>query len=238
MKPLVAACLLAFCATPALAQNVPASFIGCPADGQTGPGAAPAARPTPQLPTAAAKALAYYAGPNLGVLAPRGWHCAEAYGASGVFLLVTEQPLTPAALLSTLNVTGPAVQLSVADGETSGRFEVAHVAARLFPAASAFVASVKAENQAPASDFATTPYSGDTITRHGPYEADFVTPPHQRGLGTASLLVPSNLPVHGIAMLLPDNGGFSLVTLAIRLPAQSAALTDLIANTARAAASR
>lgn len=228
----ILACLLAFYATPALAQTVPVSFVGCPADGQTGPEAAPDAAPgggfTPLLPPAQAQKLSFYSSSNLGVLAPRGWHCAGAYGASGAFLVVTQQPITPADLLRTFKITGPAVQFSVSDGATSGRFEVARMAARLFPAASGFVARVKAENLEPASDFAPTPYTGDQITRHGDYLVTFVTPPNQQGLGTAFRLVPSPLAIHGFALLQGDESDFSLVTLDVRLPAGFGKLVDII----------
>ena len=153
MKKILMVSLWVLSATPALAQPalVPASFVGCPADGQTGPEAAPASAAIPQLPPAAAQALAYYAGPDLGVLAPRGWHCAETYGSDGNNLLVTPQPLTPGELISAppYIATGPAVQTSISMGDTSGRFEVAEIADRIFPAAHAFVASVQAENLAP-----------------------------------------------------------------------------------------
>lgn len=235
----IAVFLLIFWAGPALAQTVPVPFVGCPADGQMGPEAAPNDGVTPQLPPAQAKELSYYVSPSsvgtgLSVLAPRGWHCAVVYGSAGTTLVVTPQPITPDDLLGTLKITGPAVQLSGTDGATSGRFAVAQLAARLFPAASSYVARVKAENLAPAADFTPIPYSGDAITRHGDYEADFVTPPHQEGIGTASRLVPGPLAIRGFALLMP-NDDFSLLTLSARLPEGSEGLVAPIAAVAKTA---
>lgn len=234
MKHIIAACLLTFCAAPVCAQNVPVPFVGCPADGQMGPQDAPPPSATPLLPPAQAKYLALYAGPYMSVLAPRGWHCAEAYGSSGGWFVVTQQPIPPDYIIGKYEITGPAVQFSVSDGETSGRFEVALMAARLFPAAHAFVERIKAENLMPASDFATTPDAGDQITRHGDFEADFVTPPHQDGLGTDSHLVPGKFPIRGFALLVPDGPDFfSLFTLDVRLPPGSEALLVPIAASAQ-----
>jgi hypothetical protein len=73
---------------------------------------------------------------GLGVLAPRGWHCFSTYGSNGSNLFVSPVPIDGKALFSAdwKGFMGDVVQLSVMDGGTSGRFEVAKVVARVFPA--------------------------------------------------------------------------------------------------------
>ncbi|HVN17333.1 MAG TPA: hypothetical protein VMU05_01125 [Dongiaceae bacterium] len=90
----------------------------------------------------AAERLAYYkAEYGVGVLAPRGWHCFGTYGSNGATLYVSPDPINAADLLSTSwkGFAGPAIQISVAEGGTSGRFEVAKTIARVFPKHKAFV---------------------------------------------------------------------------------------------------
>ena len=203
---------LSLLATPAWAAHVP--FVGCASDGQVGPQPIPRPAATPDLPPAVAARLAYYVGPyDMRVLAPRGWQCFETYGSNGASLFVTPQRMHGTA---ETGLIGPAIQLSKSEGGTSGRFEVAAIAARLFPAARAFVDKVEAEgmNDKP---FVRRPYPADRITHRGPYEALVTTPADQEGIGTASLLRAGSLPIDGIAILDPS-GDTSLTHLAARLP--------------------
>ncbi len=73
--------------------NVP--FIGCRSDGQAGPLAAPKGKnAVVDVSGKEARELAFYtAGLDLGVLAPRGWHCFGVYGSSGEALYVTPDPV-------------------------------------------------------------------------------------------------------------------------------------------------
>ncbi len=63
--------------------------------------------------------------------------------------------------------TGQAVQISVFSGGTSGRFQVAKIVARVFPAYKAFAQNVIAEGIEPASDFPFGPYPSDKLTYRG-----------------------------------------------------------------------
>ncbi len=90
----------------------------------------------PKVPAAAVDRLGYYASVHLGVVAPRGWHCFGLYGSSGSTLLVTPEPYGfDDFLRANTGLAGPAVVLRLTYGGTSGRFDVAMVAARLFPVA-------------------------------------------------------------------------------------------------------
>jgi hypothetical protein len=199
-------------------EQVP--FVGCPSDGQVGPLPAPGdGGKAPSLPHSQALALAYYESRDLGVLAPRGWHCFGLYGSNGSILIVTPEAHTADDLLaSTSRIAGPAVQLSYSDGGTSGRFEVAGVAARLFPTEKAFVRKVIAEKVETAGDFLVGPYPYDVLTRRNATEVEFVTPPFRDGMGTRSRLLKNADPIEGLALLLKGDEDEDLVLLDVRMP--------------------
>ncbi|HUO23639.1 MAG TPA: hypothetical protein VMU59_14075 [Caulobacteraceae bacterium] len=197
------------------AQPVRVPFIGCSSDGQLGPQTAPKDDgKAPELSAALAARLGWYVGNYVkGVLAPRGWRCIELYGSNGATLLVTPARLGDA---SKGPVAGPAVQLSVSVGDTSGRFEAARIAARLFPRRRAFVDAVIAEKLEPKADFVFGPYPDDRIRRLGPDVVAFVTPARKDGMGTMSRLAKSGEPIEGLAVMDEDNDA---TVLAVRLAA-------------------
>lgn len=154
--------------TSLLAQTIPdgtnaktsvvrVPFVGCPSEGQGGPNPAPKrAGKEVVLDAGAARRLAYYESESSwGVLAPRGWHCFGTYGSSGGSLTVSPYSLT-FDNLGTLN--GPFIEVTELSGETSGRFRVARVIARVFPTQREFAESVIKEGLEPASDFPFGPY--------------------------------------------------------------------------------
>jgi hypothetical protein len=218
-------------AAPATA-SVPISvpFVGCPADGQTGPQPAPSGQPiTVALVPAMAGKLAYYSATNIGaVLAPAGWHCFAAYGSSGGGLYVAPGPIT----FNDVNGSGwaagagPSVEVSWVAGDTSGRFEVAQAIARLFPTQMAFAQKVIAEDVEPASSFPKGPFLQDQLTRRGDDVVEYETPAGARGLGTTFSQLTSGTAIDGVALLqgpTPD-----LVFLAARLPANDQGLVAVI----------
>lgn len=188
-------------------------FVGCAADGQQGPIAAPAGRPKRvALPANLANKLAWYStardAVGIGVLAPRGWHCFGTYGSSGASLYVAPEPLDSDKVLMHKNwhgFSGLAVQRSLSDGGTSGRFKVAQVIARVFPAHRDFVRSVVAEKLQPESDFPFGPYPSDKLHYLNRELVDFTTPANADGLGTASWLIRNADPIRGFAALFPDD---------------------------------
>jgi hypothetical protein len=214
------------------AQTVP--FVGCPSDGQQGPVAAPKGQPKAvAIDPAAAKGLAWYqAKYSAGALAPRGWKCFSFYGSSGVTLTIA-----PSGKLDDMNqpIAGPAIVLNDDSGGTSGRFDVAKVAARVFAAPEkAFVDSVIAEGIEPKENFPAGPYLSDKLTYKTATLVEFATPAGKDGLGAAAGLGASPLPVVGLAKLVGDTGGPDLYLLAIRLPAAQADLATAIVGATEA----
>jgi len=136
-------------------------FIGCKSDGQVGPLDAPTGQaPAIKLSAAAARRLAYYKAENgIGVLAPRGWRCFSTYGSNGSSLFVSPEAFDATRMFSTdwKSFAGPAIQISIADGGTSGRFQVAKVIARVFPDRRQFVGTVIVEGIEPASSLPVGP---------------------------------------------------------------------------------
>jgi hypothetical protein len=221
-------CLFAQTKSQHTAKEVRVPFVGCASDGQAGPLAAPKGGDrVVQINAKAAQQLAYYqAERGLGVLAPRGWHCFGTYGSSGGALYVSPLPYTSADFFSDKwnGFTGPAIQASVMSGGTSGRFEVARVAARVFPAEKAFVKRVIGEGLWPASDFPFGPFPKDKLTYHGDRIVEYQTPPHAEGLGTMSWLRANDYPIKGIEIFQGEEQEAYLTGLAVRLPP---ALNDL-----------
>lgn len=152
------------------------------------------------LPPATAARLAIYgADYDLGVLAPRGWHCAHLYGSSGAFTIVAEEEVTPNTLFANRPIRGPAIQISMSNGGTSGRFEVAQLIGRYFPHRHAFLDRVIREGIEPARSFPRQPYKSDLVVARRRDFIEVITPAGHKGLGTQSRLDASDLPIHAVA---------------------------------------
>ena len=151
----------------------------------------------------------------MAVLGPVGWHCFSLYGSNGSSLYVT--PGTTDFKSLEAGLPGYAIQFSKSFGETSGRFEVARIAASLFPSAKQFVKHVIDEGLEPASNFPTRPMSTDRIERIGTNAVLYETPANTEGLGTHSRLWKGAQPIDGAVTLLPTDE-MNLLYLAIRLP--------------------
>jgi hypothetical protein len=179
-------------------------------------------------PVSAAKLAFYSADGTTGVLAPRGWNCFGDYGSDGAMLFVAPIPMQSATVLGTsFAIAGPGIELAIHSGDTSGRFEVAKVIARLFPAHMAFAQGVIAEGIEPAGDFVTGAPPTDKLTVKGGTVVEFETPGNAQGVGSIfSLLTPSADPIDGVAVLegqTPD-----AAVLSVRLTPDMRALTPMI----------
>jgi hypothetical protein len=241
-------CSLAFFLTLTLASmlaNAQASvpYVGCPGDGQTGPYVAAKGSPKPvKLPPATANQLAWYeykgeAG-QFGTLGPRGWNCFATIGSNGWSLYIAPELLDSAKLLEHTNwkgFRGPAIQFSGSEGGTSGRFEVAQVVARVFPAHRDYARSIIAEGFGPASDYPFGPFPSDRLTYKGKELVEFTTPAHRKGLGTMSWLLPSEQPITGFALLsIGPDIDTDLLHLSFRLPPSLSFLTATLVQQAEA----
>lgn len=236
-RHLVALLLLVAATSLAQKSHLPSTipFVGCPADGQEGPVDPPKGQ-SKELPKSlkAAAGLAWYQAPvdadNLGTIAPQGWHCFATYGSNGTTLYVAPEPLDADKLLLSKNwhgFTGPAIELSVRYSGTSGRIEVAHVIARVFPAHHDFAKEVMAEHLDSPSNYHFAPFPTDRLKHHGPDFVDFTTPAHTDGLGTMSSLKPGDQPIHGFALL---HDGWNLTQFNLRLPSNLESLAPVLVN--------
>jgi len=225
----ISSAVLIFLCSALSAQKVRVPFVGCPAEGQSDPWKAPTGtNKAVEIGAKEAQKLAYYK-PwfGSGVHAPRDWHCFATYGSDGVSLFVSPRPIKLHDLfgLGRRGFTGPVVQIDNLDGSTSGRFEVAQVVARAFPARKAFVTNV-IEIFGGASDYKFGPYPQEKVIVQTDRLVDFRTPPHSEGLGTMSRLKANNDPVDGVAIL--DGPTLDLLMLRVRLPRELSSLAPAI----------
>jgi len=209
-------------------QGYSVPFIGCKSGGQPGPADAPkGASKSVAISQEEARGLAYYeSGNGLGVLAPRGWYCFGIYGSGGDSLAVSPRPIDTIELFSTdwKGFAGPAIDISHRFGDTFGRFAVAEVIARVFPAYKAFAIRVMKEGLQ--NPFAFGPYPSDTLIYKSNKAVEYKTPAQTEGLGTHSWLLKNAYPIEGVAMLIgktPD-----LLLLSVRLPPELTELTSAI----------
>src|SRR5437667_12051284 len=140
-------------------------FVGCPADGRSGPSSAPKGQPkVVSLGALPAGGIAHYKGERApGVFAPAGWHCRVWYGSSGSSVLVTPTPIDTTHFLPP-KLVGPAVELGLRSAGTSGRFSVASYAARLFPRVLArFIEGVNNGHLEPDREFGHRRYARDSL---------------------------------------------------------------------------
>jgi hypothetical protein len=194
---------------PVFAQTISVPVVGCVSEGQSGPIPAPAESVAPRIPVGVVTRLAWYASRDLGVLGPRGWKCLGLHGSNGVTLFVV--PDDPRQLASGHSIRGQGIQLSKAFGDTSGRFEAAMIASRLFPNRQAFIDSVANEGIVPKEALASAAFPDNRVHRLGPDQVSFETPANQEGLGTMSRMLKMNDPIQGMATMNANNDATLLV---------------------------
>lgn len=163
---------------------------------------------------ALAPRLAYYeAATARGVLAPRGWFCFGVYGSGGSSIFVTPEPIKSA---FSSRFLGELVQLEHTDGETSGRFFVAQVIARVFPSERAFVDSVIETFDFFASEVTFSPYPGDKLTYRSDRVLEYSTAPDTQGLGTSDWIPPNKDSIEGLAILEGDTPNLLMLRMRLR----------------------
>jgi hypothetical protein len=208
-------------------------FVGCRSDGQVGPHPAPRSGWSPTLPSNVARRLAYYvASESEGVLAPRGWNCFGVYGSNGSALIVSPEPLDPKTFLSEkgFRTRGYAVEWSYNFGGTSGRWAVAHAIARYFPRYRRFITDDF--QNLDVGPLPSGPYPRDLLSQRTQRSVRYITPAKVEGEGTAWTLAPSNLPVHGMALLVKESDGPDLLRVNIRVPKEDGDLVAAILHQA------
>jgi hypothetical protein len=194
-------------------------FVGCPSDGQTGPAPAPDAESVSlHLDSGVAACTAVYRtehGPA--VLGPRGWTCVGRYGSGQTGVDVTPDPSDPSA-----KIEGFGIYATTMNGDTSGRFAVAQIVARVFPVERAFVDRIMAEGFLPAQEFPAGPFPTDRLAYRSDRIVEFQTPAMAHGLGTLFRFAPDADPIRGITILTSEH---DVRHVAIRLPQD---MTDVV----------
>ncbi len=222
--------IIGWAAPASSSDKVP--FKSCQSDGQQGP-QKPLRRPDgaalPDVP--AASGLAFFqASGTPAVLGPRGWHCVGLEGSNGGTLVLTPEVHKPREFIfGKTALKGPAIEITYLFADTSGRFAVAEMAARLFPKAASFVQSVSDDNDQIAGAkllYPTGPYPDDHLTYRSDFTVEYVTPANRKGMGTHTFLEPNSAPIEGIVLMDPD--GNDMVQLAVRLPASLRRLSPLV----------
>jgi hypothetical protein len=143
-------------------------------------------------------------------------------GSAGATLEISPRPIA----LDGPDFSGPLIVLETRSAETSGRFDVATIIGRVFPAHREFVARILAEGTFPALSFPSGPYPTDKLSHKSAEIVEYETPAQADGLGTYPGLKKNADPIRGEARLMPP--ALDLALLAVRLPANLRDLTAAI----------
>lgn len=216
-------------ATNSKAVPVSVPFVGCASSGQLKILEAPKGTSrSVQISSKDAQALAYYkSADGLGLLAPRGWYCEGVSGSGGYALFLSKKPINHD-VPGWHSPKGPSIEVNHMTSSASGKYEIAEIMARVFPAYRAFATSVMEgvwDRLPPGS-----PFPKDTLIYRGKNIVEYTTPAQTEGLGNFdSWLGKTDLPISGAAVITGDppnvRTGPDLVLLSVRL---LPALTRLI----------
>jgi hypothetical protein len=215
------------------AVSVP--FIGCTSAGQTGMLEAPKG-PSRSVPISPenAQALAYYTSADgIGLLAPRGWYCEGVSGSSAYALFLSPKPIGRS-MSGWEGLEGSAIEINHMNGGTSGRYDIAQIIGRVFPAYRAFAIRALEGFDLP---IPSGPYPKDTLEYRGKAIVEYKTPSQTDGLGNFdSWLGKNDMPIVGAAILLvdpppnPNGDPPDAVRLSVRLPPDLVRLASAIVS--------
>lgn len=211
------------------AVSVP--FVGCASSGQIETLEAPkgTSKSVPITPKDA-QALAYYkSADGIGLLAPRGWYCEGVSGSGGYALFLSPKPINHGGF-GWEGLEGAAIEINHMTSGASGRYEIAEIMARVFPAYRTFGASVMEGLDLP---LPAGPYPNDTLRHRSKTIVEYNTPAQTEGLGNFHSWIGKNdLPIRGAAIITGDppnvDDGPDLVLLSVRVPSALAGLTPVI----------
>ena len=206
-------------------------FVGCPSFGQTQDlGAPKGTSESVAIGAQDGKALAYYKSANgITVLAPRGWYCQGVSGSGGAALFLGPKPVFHS-FSGWEGLGGAAMEVNDISGENSGRYEIAELVARVFPAYQSFARRVWDLD----SPLPSGPYPKDALIYRGKTVVDYRTPAQTEGLGNFhSWLGKNDLPIAGAAILLMEPTHHvgdvpHLVLLSVRFPPDLSRLAPTI----------
>ena len=235
MRAAIAIALL-LTATPAVARErlVRVPFVGCPSGGMTGLQPAPAAGKPRWLKKSIGRRLAYYSPGDIGVVAPRGWHCAAVYGSSGEAIIVVPDRKAAEAFrrLRQDLITGPFVWAGVSEGGTSGRGPVMEAIARYFPSHRDFIRKVRQMDLFYVR-LPNGPYPSDVIKQETSEFVRFTTPAWRNGEAVGSMIKPNAMSVEGFRELVGPRTEPDLRGVDVRLPATLSRLALAILKVSR-----
>ncbi len=215
----------------AAVSMVSVPFVGCPSLSQFESFDAPKdERKSVAISRKAGQTLVYYGcALDLGVLAPKGWHCLGVNGSGGSFLWVSSQPIDVRKHFAPDygGFDGPVIELSDRHSDQNGDiFDKAQIVARAFPAYKDLVRRWMDGFDFPPSEYPFGPYPSDHMTYKSKTVVEYRAPARMEGLGTHSSLKRSGNPVEGVSILSgepPD-----LILLSVRLPEELRGLTPVI----------
>jgi hypothetical protein len=162
-------------------------------------------------------------------LAPRGWYCQGVSGSGGAALFLGPKPIVHSSA-GWEGFGGAAIEVNDISGENSGRYEIAELIARVFPAYRSFALRVWDFD----SPLPSGPYPKDALAYRSKAVVEYRTPPQTEGLGNFdSWLGKNNLPIAGAAILLVDSthpvgDTTHLMLLSVRFPPDLARLAPAI----------
>jgi len=178
-----------------------------------------------------AQALAYYrSADGIGLLAPRGWYCEGASGSGGSALYLSPKPIHYR-LPGWQGLEGPAIEVDHITSENSGRYQIAEIMARVFPAYRALAIRVLEGIDLP---IPSGPYPKDTLGYRSKTIVEYKTAAQTEGLGNFdSSLKKNDTPIVGAAILIVEPANLignppNLVLLSVRFPPDLTRLTPVI----------
>jgi hypothetical protein len=179
-----------------------------------------------------AKGVAYYrSADGIGLLAPRGWYCEGASGSSGYVLFTSPKPIHHS-MSGWDGIEGAAIEVDHMYGGTSGRYDIARIIARVFPAYRAFAVRAMDGIDLP---MPYGPFPKDTLVYRGKAIVEYQTPARTDGLGNFdSWLGKNDMPILGAAILIvdpppnPSGDPPDAVRLSVRVPPGLTRLTAAI----------
>jgi hypothetical protein len=146
---------------------------------------------------------------------------------ASVIVLPTRSDLRAAVRDVKASISGFGIQASAISGETSGRFRVSDVIARVFPAYRSFVDTVQAEDSATRMAFTFRPFAADRLIYRSDRIVEYETPAARTGLGSYFGLRPNGQAIRGVVILTADS---DLLHVAVKLPKE---MNDLASESIR-----
>lgn len=165
--------------------------------------------------------LEYYeSADGIRLLAPRGWYCSGTSGSWGAELSLSPIPIkyTPS---GPRGLNGSVIEYNLISDENSGRYEIAEIIARDFPAYMTFAHQIWDGLDQP---FPSGPFAKDSTLQKSRTIVEYTTPAQSDGLGNfGSQIGKNDDPISGVAILSihpsdPSRHITHLALLSVRLP--------------------